>query len=75
MGGNNSNTSNMGEEEEMGYNPFGYGSDGFGYGPAQTQYSQIQDKVNGMKHAFILFEQKSQERLDEAREHQQKLIN
>ena len=44
------------EGVDDGYDPYGYGDFGYGYGAAQTQYKEIQEKLNAMQAAYEQFE-------------------
>ena len=50
-----------------GYNPFGYGEQGFGYGVAQYAFKDIQDKLDAMTAAQTAIKLKNEARISASR--------
>ena len=49
--------------ESTNYDPYGFGTSGFGYGPAQTQYRQIKEMLKTMTNAFARFDRVAKSRV------------
>lgn len=72
-GGDNGDSSNGGAKiadigtflfsESTNYDPYGFGTSGFGYGPAQTQYRQIKEMLKTMTNAFARFDRVAKSRI------------
>lgn len=60
---------------EDGYNPYGFGDFGFGYGSAQTQYKKVQAKLQAFDDAVDLLKNQQYMRVTRTREAFDELLN
>ena len=55
------------EGPQDGYNPFGYGEWGWGFGPSQQQYKDVQAELEKMEATWAEIERRRAERMAAAR--------